>query len=136
MVWSVLGDFGNEHRWTRSVASCTRDTPDVRLGTRRTCRLPRPLMGRTEVREGLTEYEPGSALGYALEGTAGPFASAASRWSTRPAADGATLVTVEGRFTTRRPAAALLWPLMRPALRRLTRGVIGELEAFVVNGSR
>lgn len=131
-VWRVLGDFGNEHRWTRSVARCTRDTPDVRVGTRRTCTLPRPLMGRREAREELTEYEPGSALGYVLDGSAGPFATAASRWSTRSTADGMTVVTVEGRFTTQRGLAAMAWPLMRPALRRLTRGVIGELETFVL----
>ena len=92
-------------------------------------------MGRTEAREELTEYDPGSALGYSLDGPAGPFVSAASRWSIRPTLDGATLVTVEGRFTTRRRFAAIVWPLMRPALRRLTSGVIAELEAFALKGS-
>jgi hypothetical protein len=89
-------------------------------------------MGRTEVREELTEYAPGTALGYALEGPAGPFSSAASRWTTSPVSDVSTLVTVEGRFTARnRMAQILIWPLAKPMLRRLTKGVVDELELFV-----
>ena len=48
-VWGVLGDFGNEHRWTKSLTHCERDTATVQVGTWRTCVLPRPLMGRTRV---------------------------------------------------------------------------------------
>jgi hypothetical protein len=25
-VWEVLGDFGTEHRWTKSLEHCERDT--------------------------------------------------------------------------------------------------------------
>jgi uncharacterized protein YndB with AHSA1/START domain len=136
VVWDVLGDFGTEHRWTKSLDHCVRDTDVVRVGTVRTCTLPRPLMGRTAVREELTEYEPGAVLAYRLEGSAGPFASASSRWSTVPRSDGGTSVTVQGFFTARsRTAEVLVWPLARPMLRRLTRSVIGELEAFVLRQS-
>src|ERR687891_432151 len=76
-VWEVLGDFGTEHRWTKSLEHCERDTDLVRVGTIRTCTLPKPLMGRTSVREQVTEYEPGQALAYLLEGSAGPVSSAA-----------------------------------------------------------
>ncbi len=132
-VWRVLGDFGTEHRWTKSLDRCVRDTDVVRVGTVRTCTLPKPLMGRTKVREELTEYERGAALAYVLDGSAGPFSSAASRWSTKPVSENATIVTVEGRFTARnRVARILIWPLAKPMLCRLTRRVIGELEAFVV----
>jgi hypothetical protein len=55
----------------------------VGVGTVRTCALPKPLMGRTHAREQLVEYPPGVALAYDLDGPAGPFASTASRWSTR-----------------------------------------------------
>lgn len=135
-VWDVLGDFGTEHRWTKSVAYCARDTDTVGVGTVRNCTLPKPLMGRTAVREELTEYEPGSVLAYRLEGSAGPFASASSRWSTRSRSDGGTIVIVEGFFTARsRAAEIVVWPLARPMLRRLTRRVIGELEAFVLGRS-
>ena len=67
-VWQVLGDFGSEHQWTRTLTFCERDTEDVRVGTTRHCRLPRPLMGRREVHEMLTEFQPGSALAYMLDG--------------------------------------------------------------------
>lgn len=76
---------------------------------------------------------PGTALAYALDGPAGPFSSAASRWTTNPVSDDSTVLTVEGFFTPRnRVAQILIWPLAKPVLRRLTHGVIGELEEFVV----
>lgn len=132
-VWDVLGDFGTEHRWTKALSRCERDTPDVRVGTVRWCRLPRPVMGRTEVREVVTEFEPGRTLAYSLDGAAGPFASASSRWSTRPASSRATAVTVAGSFEPRNRAVPLLaWPLAKPMLRRVTRRVLRELEEFLV----
>lgn len=50
-VWRLLGDFGNEHRWSSQLASCRRDTAEVGVGTRRACALAKPLMGRTETTE-------------------------------------------------------------------------------------
>jgi uncharacterized protein YndB with AHSA1/START domain len=132
-VWEVLGDFGTEHRWTRTVNNCTRDTAEVRVGTVRVCQLPRPLMGRTTARETLTEFETGRALTYLLDGPAGPFAVASSRWSTSPVARRGTAITVEGSFSPKNRAVRVLaWPVAKPMLRRLTRGVLRELEAFLV----
>jgi hypothetical protein len=109
----------------------------VRVGTARTCTLPKPLMGRTKVREELTEYLPGHSLAYTLDGPAGPFASASSRWRTAVEPDGSTSLTVEGFFTPRNLLARLVvWPLAKPMIRRLTVGVIGELEDFVLAGAR
>jgi hypothetical protein len=56
-IWQVLGDFGTEHRWSKQFDHCARDTDTVRVGTVRRCTLPKALMGRTEVREALTEYD-------------------------------------------------------------------------------
>lgn len=135
-LWAVLGDFGTEHRWTRTLSYCERDSADVAVGTSRTCILPRPLLGRTEVREELTEFEPGVALAYKLDGAAGPFVEASSRWSTRALSPTTTVLTVGGRFTPRSwLARVVLWPLVRPMIRRLTRNVMLELEAFVAGGS-
>jgi hypothetical protein len=50
-IWQVLGDFGTEHSWTKTLDRCTRDTAIARVGTVRSCTLPKPLMGRTLVRE-------------------------------------------------------------------------------------
>jgi hypothetical protein len=137
VVWAVLGDFGTEHRWTTTLTYCERDTANVAVGTRRTCRLPKPLMGRTEVSERLTEFEHGVALAYELDGSAGPFASASSRWSTRSEEHGATVVTVEGQFVPRNWFAHfVLWPMAKPFLLRLTRAVLGELATFVQAGPR
>lgn len=135
-VWRVLGDFGREHRWTKSLAHCERDTETVSVGTARTCTLPKPLMGRTNVREELTEYLPGRSLAYQLDGPAGPFSSASSRWLTAAGPGGTTVLTVEGFFTPRNWLARfVVWPIAKPMIRRLTARVIGELEAFVVAGA-
>lgn len=134
-VWRVLGDFGTEHRWSRTLSKCERDTPDVRVGTTRVCTLPRPVMGRTEARERLVEFDPGRALAYVLDGSAGPFSSAGSRWSTRVDAAGRTEITVEGRFEPKNALVKILvWPLARLYVRRLIRRTLVELEAFLTVG--
>ena len=132
-LWQVIGDFGNEHRWYDGLRHCVRDTPDVRVGTRRTCELAKPVMGVATAVETVTEFEPGRVLGYELQGAAGPFANARSRWSIRPEPDGRTALTIEGRFTPRSWLAGLLWPLARPAVRRLTRRAMDQLEAHVAS---
>lgn len=131
-VWAILGDFGNEHRWTRALTHCERDTKEVRVGTARTCVLAKPLMGRTRAREELTQFEAGASLAYVLDGPAGPFLTASSRWSTRSQDDGTTLVTVEGFFTPRNwVARCLLWPLAKPMIKKLARNTVRELGASV-----
>lgn len=135
-VWNVLGDFGTEHRWTKSLAHCERDTADVSVGTVRTCTLPRPLMGRTKVREQIIEYTPLAAFTYELEGAAGPFASARSRWSTRECDDGRTELSVEGVFVPHSWVSRyLVWPLAKPMITRLTRNVVSELESYLATTS-
>ena len=63
-------------------------TLEVRVGTVRVCRLPRPLMGRTTV-------------------------------------------TVEGRFSPRnRAVQVFVWPVVKPMLRRHTRRILRELDAY------
>jgi uncharacterized protein YndB with AHSA1/START domain len=132
-VWSVLGDFGTEHRWTKSLAHCERNTANVTVGTVRTCTLPRPLMGRTKVSEQLVEYTPLSALTYELDGAAGPFASARSRWSTQERADGTTKLSVEGIFVPQGWFSRhMVWPLAKPMITRLTKQVMSELENYLL----
>lgn len=136
LVWTVLGDFGTEHRWTETLVHCERDTEEVRVGTSRHCRLPRPLMGRTEVQETLTEYEEGDALTYRLQGPAGPFESASSRWSLEPASESGTTVQVEGVFEPKNALARyVIWPFARLYIKRLTRSVLGELETYLAAGA-
>ena len=136
-VWLVLGDFGTEHRWTKTLSHCVRDTEIVKVGTKRFCTLPRPLMGRNQVTEEITEYAPGLALAYVLHGPAGPFARAAGKWSISPASANSTLLTVEGTFAPRNWVSAFVaWPVAKPFLRRLTNRIIGELEHFVIGRKR
>ena len=92
-------------------------------------------MGRSHVREALTEFNPGHSLSYQLEGSAGPFAVASSRWSSSQGRSGSTMVTVEGRFEPRNAAVpVLLWPLIKPMLKRITTGILLELERFLASG--
>ena len=132
VVWRVLGDFGTEHRWTKTLTLCERDTPDVGVGTVRLCKLARPLMGRAEVKETLTEFEPQRVLAYQLEGAAGPFATATSRWSTRRKAPNSTAITVRGDFVAKNRATAyFVWPFAKIMITRFTVGLLGELEAYL-----
>lgn len=136
-VWEILGDFGNEHRWTRTLVHCERNTPKVSVGTSRTCTLPKPLMGRTQVREELIEFSPGKSLMYKLDGPAGPFRTASSRWLTSIDAEGKTVITVEGHFAPRNKiVGVVLWPIVKPYIARLTRGVLAELDSFLLAQKR
>lgn len=131
-VWRVLGDFGTEHRWTRTLTSCERDTATVGVGTVRVCKLSRPLMGRTEAREMLTEFDSERVLAYRLDGPAGPFATAASRWSTRREAPNSTAITVRGDFEAQNWATLyFVWPLARIMIRGVMARVLGELEDYL-----
>ena len=89
-------------------------------------------MGRTHVREQLTEYAPNRALAYDLDGAAGPFLHARSRWSTRECEDGSTELLVEGFFVPRNWLSRIVvWPLVKPMIRRLTNRVVSELERYL-----
>jgi hypothetical protein len=101
VIWSILGDFGTEHRWASQLKHCQRSTDMVRIGTVRSCTLAKPLMGRSTVNEELIEFEPGEALSYRLRGNAGPFRSAEGRWAMSPGHGGGTVVEVSGRFEPR-----------------------------------
>ena len=91
-------------------------------------------MGRTEVRETLTEFDPRRALAYSLEGAPGPFAVASSRWSTSSTTDHSTTVTVEGKFEPKNAVIRyLVWPFVKPMLRHVTKKVLGELDSFLVS---
>ena len=85
------------------------------------------------VREELVQFAPCSALAYELEGGAGPFATARSRWSTLGRSDGTTELTVVGEFVPRGWIGYVMWPLSKPAVTGLTRRVIGELDSFIAS---
>lgn len=106
-VWRLLGDFGQEHLWSSQLAGCSRDTAAVGIGTRRTCVLAKPLMGRTEATEELTEYVAGASLAYRLCGSAGPFRVSEGRWVVTPR-EGDTVITVSGRFEPLNATVGLL----------------------------
>lgn len=135
-VWAVLGAFGTEHHWSSALEHTERDTEGVDVGTARHCTLPEPMMGRTEVEETLVEYEEGASLAYRLQGEAGPFASAGSRWRIRPGDDGGTVVEVQGRFQPKNALVRwLVWPFARLYLRRLARKGLDELAAYLDEGA-
>ena len=130
-VWRLLGDFGNEHRWSSQLASCRRDTAGVGVGTRRTCALAKPLMGRTETTEELTGYVAGESLAYRLSGRAGPFRVAEGSWVVTAEQD-ATVVSVSGRFEPLNAAVGLLvGPLARVVAVRAARRALADLLTAV-----
>ncbi len=130
-VWHLLGDFGQEHLWSSQLASCRRDTAAVGIGTRRTCVLAKPLMGRTEATEELTEYVPGASLAYRLFGSAGPFRVSEGRWVVTPQ-EGDTVITVSGRFEPLNATVGLLvGPLAKLVAVRAARRALTDLVRAV-----
>lgn len=133
-VWSVVGDFGHEAQWARNIRQSTRNTSTVEVGTFRTLKLAKPLMGRDQVEEVIIAIEPGRMLAYRLHGNAGPFASAESHWRLREDGRG-TIVEVEGRFV---PRSAILGFLVggaaKVAIKRTLDGTLRELAEFAEGG--
>lgn len=130
-AWGVIGDFGHEHTWLPGMEHCRRDTDQVQVGTSRYCRLRKPVMGRTEVKETLFEFEPGRTLAYTLDGPAGPFATAGSRWTVTRNETGTT-VLVEGFFTPKNWVSRwIVWPIAKPAIKRLTQRTLHQLEDYL-----
>lgn len=130
-VWSVLGDFGAEHRWASQLRHCERDTEAVRVGAIRTCVLAKALMGRKAVAEQLIDYDPGKTLAYQLLGGAGPFRTAEGRWTIIPERGG-VLVEVSGRFQPRGALIGLVFGrLARAFAQRAARRALDDLADFV-----
>ena len=135
-VWRLLGDFGHEHQWSTQLASCRRDTAAVRVGTRRTCVLAKPLMGRTETTEELTDYVAGASLAYRLSGRAGPFRASEGRWEVRPDQN-VTVITVSGRFEPLNATVGLLvGPLAKMVAVRAARRALADLVTAVEKPDR
>jgi uncharacterized protein YndB with AHSA1/START domain len=130
-VWSVLGDFGTEHRWASQLSHCCRSTETVHVGTVRSCTLTKPIMGRSAVDEELIEFDPGKGLSYRLRGGAGPFRCAEGRWTIRPVATG-TLVEVFGRFEPRCALFSFFFGgLARAAATRAAQRAVDDLSTFI-----
>ncbi len=134
VVWAVLGDFGSEHRWSSQLARCGRDADIVAVGTVRTCRLARPLLGRRQVTERVTDYQPGRTLAYQLGGGAGPFRTAGGRWSLCPDGRGCTVIEVTGSFQPRSQLAGrLAGPLARRIAARAARRALTDLTTHLTH---
>lgn len=131
IVWSILGDFGTEHRWASQLKQCRRSTDWVRVGTVRSCTHAKPIMGRSAIEEELTEFEPGRALTYRLRGGAGPFRSAEGRWRVSPVKNG-TLVEVSGRFQPHTALVKVLpGGLARASARRAAHRALDDFARYV-----
>jgi carbon monoxide dehydrogenase subunit G len=90
-IWDVLADFGSLSSWVDAVdhSSITNQGPGGGpLGTTR-----RVQMGRNVLLERITEFEPPSALAYAITGLPRRFGRVTNSWTLRPTTD-ATVVTL------------------------------------------
>jgi hypothetical protein len=90
-VWNVLADFGALSAWADDVDhSCLleHDGNGISVGTTR-----RVQIGRNTLVERITEIEPPSVLGYAIEGVPRGLA-VSNRWTLAPQASNYTEVTL------------------------------------------
>ena len=79
-VWTALADFGAISRWAPNVDhSCLMSDRTEGIGTVR-----RIQTGRTTVVERVTEWEPGTALAYSIDGLPPILRSVVNRWTIEP----------------------------------------------------
>ena len=130
-VWAVLGDFGHEARWLSVLSASRRDTPQVGVGTVRTCTLAQPMLGMEEVREELIALEPGRSLTYRTLGAVGPFAYAQARWQLTPVPDGTRIHARASLAPRSRLVGWLVGPLARWRLQRTVQQGLEELAAYL-----
>lgn len=96
-VWAVLADFGAIAGWAGNVDhSCLLSDRPTGVGAVR-----RIQTGRTTVVETVTEWQPGEALAYTIEGLPPVVRSVVNRWTIEPAADtGGADVTLTSTIDT------------------------------------
>lgn len=77
-VWGLLADFGSISAWAGNVDhSCLlQQVPGGGPGTSR-----RVQVGRTTLVERITDYQPGTTLGYDIEGLPRRLGRIANRWT-------------------------------------------------------
>lgn len=91
-IWDVLADFGSLSEWAGNVDhSCVSNRgPDGGpLGTTR-----RVQVGRNALLERITEFGPPSTLAYDITGLPPRLRKVTNRWTLRPTAPDATVVTL------------------------------------------
>lgn len=124
-VWAALADFGAIARWAPIVDhSCLMSDQAEAVGAVR-----RIQTGRTTVVERVTEWSPGSALAYRIEGLPPVLRSVSNRWTIEPVADDdSTTVSI----TTEIDAGprSLQQLVARAAGRRLASASDGMLEGL------
>ena len=95
-VWEVLADFGGISRWGTGVdqSSLLSEGP-IGLGSTR-----RVQVGRNTLRETITTFEPGRALGYSLIGLPPVVREATNTWTLVPEGEG-TAITLTSEARTK-----------------------------------
>ncbi len=81
-VWDVLADFGSLSSWADGVAHSSVLNHGPGGGDVGTTR--RVQMGRNAVVERITEFDPGVALAYRIEGLPTKMGDVSNRWTLRP----------------------------------------------------
>lgn len=130
-VWQVLAAYDRIAEWAPDVAhSCLLSDQTVGVGTVR-----RVQVGRNALRETVVRWDPGTALGYTIEGLPSLVRSAANTW-TLEAGGGRTAITITsaidsgprppGRLVGRAVARA-----MAGASERMLAGLTDHLAAHL-----
>ncbi|MFZ4373459.1 MAG: SRPBCC family protein [Mycobacterium sp.] len=91
-VWDLLADFGSLSSWARNVDhSCLLEhrADGVGVGTSR-----RVQVGRNTLVERITEFTPGTTIGYSIEGLPSRLHRVTNCWTLEPTAQGLTTVTL------------------------------------------
>lgn len=131
-VWAVLGDWGQEARWTSSLTGSYRvDGGPIELGSARHCELTTPFAGNDTVDEYLTVYEPGHRIGYQVAGKVGPFDIVRNIWTLTPGENGGSVVELRPEILGARWKAFLMGWMMKRQLSPLIDTALADFKRYV-----
>jgi carbon monoxide dehydrogenase subunit G len=126
-VWAALADFGAISRWAPNVDhSCLMSDRTEGIGTVR-----RIQTGRTTVVERVTEWQPGRALGYSIEGLPPILGSVVNRWTVEPAGGDTRVSLTSSVDTGPRPPRRLVARVVRRRLASASDEMLAGLDRYL-----
>ncbi len=127
-VWGALADFGAIVAWAPDVDhSCLLHGDSVAVGSAR-----RIQIGRTTLVETIDSCEPGTTLGYRIEGLPPVIRSVCNRWELAPAGPGTDVTLTTTVDAGPRPPQQLVARLVARRLARASGAMLAGLAAHLV----
>ena len=131
-VWSVLAAFDRISSWADDVEHSTYLTERTEgVGSAR-----RVQVGRTVLVERVTEWDPPTALAYALEGLPPVVGGATNRWTLQPSGERTAVTLTSAVDPGSKAPGRLVAPLLARRLAKASDGMLAGLARHLQEGRR